>query len=108
MIKSDQLYQLHMRLCEIMQNDSNFGNLCLVLFGDLMQLNSIRGSYIFQMPKFEKYRQVFELLPLWKVFETIELEINHRQGDDKVYAALLNKLRFKSKQVSKNHSCRYN
>jgi hypothetical protein len=97
MIKSDQLYQLHMRLCEIMQNDSEFGNLCLVLFGDLMQLKPIRGGYIFQMPKYEKYRQVFELLPLWKMFETIELEINHRQGDDKVYADLLNKLRFKSK-----------
>ena len=31
------------------------------------------------------------------MFETIELEINHRQGDDKVYADLLNRLRFKSK-----------
>ena len=98
MIKSDQLYQLHLRLCEIKQNDSIFGNLSLVLLGDLMQLKPIRGSYIFQMPKFEKYRQVFELLPLWKMFDTIELEINHRQGDDKVYAELLNKLRFKSKE----------
>ena len=97
MIKSDQLYQLHLRLCEIKQNDSVFGNLSLVLLGDLMQLKPIRGSYICQMPKYEKYRQVFELLPLWKMFETIELEINHRQGDDKRYAELLNRLRFKSK-----------
>ena len=32
------------------------------------------------------------------MFETIELEIIHRQGDDEVYAELLNRLRFKSKQ----------
>jgi hypothetical protein len=98
MIKSDQLYQLHLRLCEIKQNDSAFGNLCVILFGDLMQLKPIKGKYIFQSPSYEKYKQVFELLPLWKMFETIELEINHRQGEDKVYAELLNRLRFKSKQ----------
>ena len=97
MIKSDQLYQLHLRLCEIKQNDSVFGNLSLVLLGDLMQLKPIKGSYICQMPKYDKYRQVFELLPLWEMFETIELEINHRQGDDRQYAELLNRLRFKSK-----------
>ena len=68
-----------------------------MLLGDLMQLKPIKGSYICQIPKYEKYRQVFELLPLWEMFETIELEINHRQGDDQIYAELLNRLRFKSK-----------
>ena len=32
------------------------------------------------------------------MFDNIELEVNHRQGEDKVYAELLNRLRFKSKQ----------
>ena len=48
MIKSDQLYQLQLRLCEIKQNDSAFGNICVILFGDLMQLKPIKGKYIFQ------------------------------------------------------------
>ena len=31
------------------------------------------------------------------MFDTVELEENHRQGDDKQYANLLNRLRFKTK-----------
>ena len=62
-----------------------------------MQLKPIRGSYIFEMPKNEKYRQIYDILPLWKMFDTVELEENHRQGDDKQYANLLNRLRFKTK-----------
>ena len=96
MIKSDQLYQLHLRLCEIKQNDNPFANLCVLLFGDLMQLKPVKGPYIFQEPKNEKYKQVFDLLPLWKMFANVELEINHRQGEDKLYAEVLNRLRFKS------------
>ena len=49
------------------------------------------------MLKYGKYRQIFELLPLLEMFQTIELEINHRQGDNKKYAELLKRLRFKSK-----------
>ena len=64
MMKSDQLYQLHLRLCEIKQNDSPFGNAAVVLLGDLMQLKPIKGSYIFEKPRFGKFREVCELLPL--------------------------------------------
>ena len=32
------------------------------------------------------------------MFDNIELEVNHRQGEDKVYAELLNRMRFKIKQ----------
>ena len=97
MMKSDQLYQLHLRLCEIKQNDSPFGNTAVVLFGDLMQLKPIKGSYIFEKPRFGKFREVFEALPLWEMFDCVELEVNHRQGEDKQYAELLNRLRFKSR-----------
>ena len=31
------------------------------------------------------------------MFESSELEINHRQGDDRQYAEFLNRLRFKNK-----------
>ena len=34
---------------------------------------------------------------LWEQFEFIDLEHNHRQGSDKEYADLLNRIRFKSK-----------
>jgi ATP-dependent DNA helicase PIF1 len=44
MIKSDQLYQLHQTMCEIMQNDQPFGNVGVILFGDLMQLKPIKGG----------------------------------------------------------------
>ena len=95
MVKSDQLYQLHQRLCEIKQSDQPFAGISVILFGDIMQLKPIRGSYIFEVPKKEKYRQVSKLLNLWEMFETVELEENHRQGEDKEYANLLNRLRFK-------------
>ena len=31
--------------------------------------------------------------PLWKKFDCINLEINHRQGGDKEYAYMLNRIR---------------
>ena len=97
MIQSDQLYQLHQRLCEIKQSDQPFANISVVLLGDMMQLKPIRGGYIFQRPKSEKYSQVYNTLNLSELFECIDLEVNHRQGEDKVYAGLLNRIRIKSK-----------
>ena len=32
------------------------------------------------------------------MFDTVELEENHRQGEDREYADLLNRLRFKTKK----------
>ena len=97
MVKSNQLYQLHQRLCEIKQSTLPFGGISTIFFGDLMQLKPIKGSYIFEEPKQEKYKQIFNIFPLWNLFETIDLEENHRQGEDKSYAELLNRLRFKSR-----------
>ena len=68
-----------------------------------MQLKPIRGGYIFQRPKSEKYSQVYNTLNLWELFECIDLEVNHRQGEDKVYAGLLNRIRFKSKEEKLNN-----
>jgi hypothetical protein len=68
----------------------------------MMQLKPIRGGYIFQRPKSEKYKQVYDTLNLWELFECIDLEVNHRQGEDKVYASLLNRIRFKSKDEDLN------
>ena len=97
MVKSNQLYQIHQRLCEIKQSTRPFGSISVILFGDLMQLKPIKGSYIFEEPKQGKYKEIYNIFPLWNMFETIDLEENHRQGEDKSYADLLNRLRFKSK-----------
>ena len=48
MVKSDQLYQIHMRLQEIKQNKRDFGGVSILLFGDLMQLPPPRAAQIFQ------------------------------------------------------------
>jgi hypothetical protein len=72
----------------------------LLLFGDLLQLKPVRGSYIFEKPKYEKYRQIFEVFNLWDMFQSIELEQNHRQGDDRDYAQVLNRIRFTTKHES--------
>lgn len=97
MLKSDQLFQIHERLCEIKQNNKEFGGVAVILFGDLLQLKPIQGAYIFQEPKCAKYREVRKVFDLWQMFKCVDLKVNHRQGDDRVYAELLNRLRFKSK-----------
>ena len=35
MIQSDQLYQLHQRLCKIKQSDQPFANISIILLGDM-------------------------------------------------------------------------
>jgi hypothetical protein len=60
-----------------------------------MQLKPIRGDYIFEQPKYGKLRDVYEVFNLWELFQCIVLEQNHRQGEDKQYAELLGRIRFK-------------
>ena len=58
MIRSDQIFHLHLCLQEIMNNDLIFGGVSLLLLGDLMQLRPCRGNYIYQEPadsKCERY-----------------------------------------------------
>ena len=98
MLKFEQLYQLHLRLCELKQNERVFGGVSLIIFNDLMQLKPIRGSYIFQQPKHCQFNQVHEIFPLWDLFQCVDLVENHRQGEDCQYAELLNGLHFKEKK----------
>ena len=60
-----------------------------------MQLKPIRGDYIFEKPKYGNLKDVYEVFNLWKQFECIVLEKNHRQGKDREYAELLGRIRFK-------------
>ena len=93
MVKADLLYQLYLRLKEIMQTDLDFGGISVILAGDLPQLRPINGSWIFEPPRGERNKDAYEVYSLWDLFEPLELTFNHRQGSDKEYADLLNRVR---------------
>ena len=95
MVKSEQLYLLDLRLQDFTQKDEPFGGVSIFTFGDLMQLSPIMGSWIFADPRTKdgKFTETHALAPRWKMFSCVVLEKNHRQGSDKEYADLLNKIR---------------
>ena len=94
MVRSDMLYQIHCRLCEIFQNSLLFGGISMILVGDLLQLKPVKGAYIFQPPKCHKYRMFYDTSPLWEEFQVCTLEHNHRQGQASTWAEILNRLRW--------------
>ena len=95
MMKSDMLYLMHLRLCEIKQVNQDFGGVKLILFGDLAQLKPVLGSYTFACPSNADFKLAYGdgTSSLWRRFNVINLEKNHRQGKDKEYADLLNRVR---------------
>ncbi len=93
MMRSDMLYQLHVRLCEIFQCKELFGNRSLLLVGDLLQLQPVRGSYIFQPPHSPRYKPYHTVTPLWEEFQVAVLNHNHRQGEAGFWADSLNRFR---------------
>ena len=64
MVKSDMLYQLHLRLQEIKQSSLLFGGVAILFFGDMMQLKPVGGTWIFQPPQGANFRASHLLLPL--------------------------------------------
>ena len=95
MMKADILYRIHLRLCEIKNSKKLFGGVNVYLFGDPAQLKPVRGSYIFAAPNCPDYKLAYGdgTDSLWKSFSVINLEENHRQGNDKSYADMLNRIR---------------
>ena len=95
MMKADILYRIHLRLKEITQINKDFGGVSVFLFGDPVQLKPVRGSYIFDEPNCPDYKLAYGdgSDSLWRSFEVINLEENHRQGKDKIYADMLNRIR---------------
>ena len=51
------------------------------------------GRYICEAPISQDYQVVHAIEPRWKMFNSVILETNHRQGKDKAYAELLNRVR---------------
>ena len=94
MLKADMLYQLDLRLRELKQNmDEPFGGCAIILLGDILQLRPVMGRYIFEEPLCTEYRMAYLIDPLWKRFQVLLLNHNHRQGEDFHYAELLNRVR---------------
>ena len=62
-------------------------------FGDIFQLKPVCGRYIFVMPTNKAYHMSYTLANLWELLEVINLETNHRQGEDGDFADLLNRIR---------------
>ena len=98
MMKADILYRIHLRLSEIKRNDQDFGGVMVCLLGDPAQLKPVRGGYIFAPPNCQDYQLAYGdgTDSLWRRFKVINLEENHRQGKDKDYADMLNRIRLGS------------
>ena len=94
LVRSDMLYQIHFRLGhELMQNHMIFGNVAIVLFGDLLQIKPPRGCHVFSPPKDSQSNAFHSLEPLWEKFKPIRLKTNHRQGEEGDCADLFNRIR---------------
>jgi hypothetical protein len=93
-IKADMLYLLDLRLREIKKvSDVVFGGVFVFLFGDILQLRPVLARYIFEDPTSERFKLAFLICSLWNLFEVVILRTNHQQGEDKVYADILNRIR---------------
>jgi hypothetical protein len=93
-IKADMLYLLDLRLREVKQvPDVVFGGVSVFLLGDILQLRPVLARYIFEDPSSERFKLAFLILSLWKMFKVVILRTNHRQGEDKEYADILNRIR---------------
>ena len=93
-IKADMLYLLDLRLKEIKQvNDIPFGGVSIFFFGDILQLRPVCAAFIFEEPVNEKFKLAYLAGSLWQRFKIVLLRKNHRQGEDRYYADLLNRLR---------------
>ena len=93
MVSADMFYNLDLRLREITMVDEVFGGISVFLFGDLYQLQPPKARYVFQPPINQEHALAYSLRDLWRLFTVVTLEENHRQGDDKIYGDLLNRVR---------------
>jgi hypothetical protein len=93
LVDADMLYKIDLRIREITQMGVPLGNVAIFVLGDLMQMCPISGRYIFLNPRNPQFFLTSEMDPLWQKFDCVNLEINHRQGEDNDYANMLNRIR---------------
>ena len=66
LVDADMFYKIDLRLRELMQKQVPFGNVAVILLGDIMQMCPISGRYIFLSPRNSQFLLTHELDPLWK------------------------------------------
>ena len=94
MVKSNQVYFLDARLQEIKHRpDVLFGGVCVLFFGDPLQLKPIGGGFPWTAPSKAKFVMSHALKPIWPHFQSVELKTNHRQNEDGQFADILNRIR---------------
>ena len=93
LVDADMFYKIDLRLRELTQRAVPLGNIAIFVLGDLMQMSPISGRFIFLSPINSQFFLTNNMDPLWEKFECINLEINHRQGEDNDYANMLNRIR---------------
>ena len=93
LVDADLLYKIDLRLKEIKQNEQPFGGIALLCFGDLLQIKPVKGRYIFDDPKCDDFQLASCIEKHWHKMQVVNLEENHRQGEDKIYADILNRIR---------------
>ena len=95
MVKADMLYQLDLKLQEIKERRGvPFGGVMIAAFGDIFQLPPVAGRPVYARPSNVQYHNTFDLENRWEMLAVINLTENHRQGEDKPFVDLLNRLRF--------------
>ena len=87
--------KLAFRLMEIFQNRLDFGNTAICCFGDILQIKPPLGTMIYASPMNQKSSCLWGMPDgnLWEKFEVITLKTNHKQGDNRLYADILNRIR---------------
>lgn len=89
MVSYEVLRSIHLRLQESLKICQDiFGGVNIIVFGDIMQLSPVKGSWCFRQPI------LFQGEPhLWHYFGLCELQTNVRQKNDRQFIDLLNNLR---------------
>merc|ERR1712051_1053744 len=95
LVSADAIYTIHMRLKEVFNTPlmDRFANLNVILVGDLLQIPPVQGTQCFKTPLNLKFEANKDTLDLWNSFEPMILKHNHRQGDEKEWAEVLNEFR---------------
>ena len=101
MISNRMLMYISMRMSDVKgTKDSLFGDMPMIMFGDLFQLEPVRGSPAFIPLKPEQAARLTGGVPcvpdLWKLFEFDHLTTNHRQGgtENARWREVLSRVRF--------------
>ena len=53
----------------------------MMFVGDLLQLQLVKGRFIFEKPKDQAHAAYFEDKSSWHCLENVTLKHNHRQGE---------------------------